>query len=175
MGFEETAALSDEIFDLVKGVDETIGQDFVDGLPEVFGRLKFGAVGRLKDEMDSLRDINLLTGMPTCLVKNENDLLTSTSPGRFSKERESQAESDHIDGWDQVQLCASCLGVDESVDIQPQITSTLNEDRALTDRRPDSAHDGFGANTVLILSPKFDLILWMSLLDLLNLLGELIF
>jgi hypothetical protein len=65
--------------------------------------------------------------------------------------------------------------MDESIDVEPLIASMLKNKRSFSLLGPDSANDGFGPHTLLILRPELNGLLGVLLLDLSDDLRELIF
>ena len=46
--------LGDSLFEIFERLEESVDEGLVEELPEMLGRLQFGAVRRLKDEVDAV-------------------------------------------------------------------------------------------------------------------------
>lgn len=55
-------------------VEPSIGQRLVGERPEMLGRLQFWRVGRQKEQMNALRDGDLLAGVPAGTVEHQQDV-----------------------------------------------------------------------------------------------------
>jgi hypothetical protein len=51
---EGDAALTDNFFEVLDGLEVSVDQGLVDELPKVLGRLQFGTMRRLKHEPDAI-------------------------------------------------------------------------------------------------------------------------
>jgi hypothetical protein len=85
-------------FKVVKVGEMPISNPFIGEGPESFCWLKLRRIGRKKNEMDPLGNANVLTDMPTSLIKHKNDVLVRTSSHGTGKMLQSQGEDLLISG-----------------------------------------------------------------------------
>ena len=133
---EGDAAIANRLVEVLDGLETTIGERFVDEHPKMLGRLQFGAVGGLKDEVNSIGDSQVLRAMPAGIVELQHDTLVGSGADQLGKVGENEFEHLLADGVGDVPHRLASLGLDEPCHIKPFETMMTERDRPLADRRP---------------------------------------
>jgi len=82
---EGDAAFADDLVEAVDGLEVCVGERFIDELPEVLGRLQFGAVRRLEHEADAIGQAQVLRAVPTRLVELDHRALLVADADRLGE------------------------------------------------------------------------------------------
>jgi hypothetical protein len=69
---EGDAAIANRLVEVLDGLETAIGERLVNEHPKMLGRLQFGAVGGLKDEVNSIGDSQVLRALPAEAGKKES-------------------------------------------------------------------------------------------------------
>jgi hypothetical protein len=72
---EGCATLADGVVESVEAFEIDVDERLVDIFPEMLGRLKLGAMGRLKDETDAIGNSQVFGSMPAGVVELKHDAL----------------------------------------------------------------------------------------------------
>lgn len=150
---QRTAALGQNVFELVEVGDELVGECFVDERPEPLGGLKLGAVGRLEDKLDALGDDEFGAGVPPRLIQHQQDLFVRPRTDATRKILQDHLEGCCVDAGDEKELHTSTLGMHKTIDVHPFVAAILENVRSLTARCPDTAEDRLEPHALLVLSP----------------------
>jgi len=134
------------------GVDERL----VDKLPKMLGRLKLGAMGRLKDETKAVGNSQVFGSMPAGVVELKHDALCGAGPDRFGEVGENEREHLFGDRVGEAPHSSTRFGLDKARHIEPFEPMMAEGDRPLADRRPDSARDRLQAKAMFVHRPELD-------------------
>ena len=85
---------------------------------------------------------------------------------------EGQRKGLSIDGRHEQPTGLSTLGLDKAIQVPPLVARSDHRPDSAAFPCPDATQDGFEADAVFILTPQFNLSLWIRLLQLLDLLWE---
>jgi len=77
---EGDAAIANRLVEVLDGLETAIGERLVNEHPKMLGRLQFGAVGGLKDEVNSIGDSQVLRALPAEAGKKNQWTTASTKP-----------------------------------------------------------------------------------------------
>lgn len=122
--------------------------------------------------MESFRNAERLTGMPSSPVEHQQDLFLFTGSYGLSEVLQGQCKDLHVDGGQEQPLRLSGGWVDKGIDVEP-LVALLNDSRwTLAVEHPDPTEDGLESDAMLIGAPEFDRSLWSSLLHLVESFGE---
>jgi hypothetical protein len=150
------ASLSEDLIEIVDGVEVLVGERLIDERPQVLGGLEFGAVGRLVDQPDAIGDGEIFWPVPAGIVELENDDALAPSAGLAGEELEQLREEGFVDAVRQVPDGLAARRGDEGGDVKPIVAMMAERDGPLADRRPYPAVDRLQAEPVLVRRPNFD-------------------
>ena len=85
----------------------------------MFGRLKFGRVGRQEEKLDTIGGFQIGFAMPTGVVQDENDDAITTRPGLLGESRQQGFEERLRDAVGNVPEAFAGRGRDEGRDVEP--------------------------------------------------------
>lgn len=137
-------------------VEPPIGQRFIGERPEALSRLQFGRIGRQKEEMDALRDTDLLAGVPAGAIEHQQDVLLRSRSNLPRKRGQHLSKERGRHRGEQPPDRLAGRGTDEATDIEPLVSLPDGSDGTLPDRCPDPTDQRQEANTMLIGGPEFD-------------------
>jgi len=153
---EGGATLADGVVESIKAVEIGVDERLVDKLPKMLGRLKLGAMGRLKDETKAVGNSQVFGSMPAGVVELKHDALCGAGPDRFGEVGENEREHLFGDRVGEAPHSSTRFGLDKARHIEPFEPMMAEGDRPLADRRPDSARDRLQAKAMFVHRPELD-------------------
>ena len=79
------AAVANRLIETFDGVEATVGKRFVDKRPKMLGRLQFGTVSGLEDEMNAIGHAHIVGAVPTGPVELQHDALFAPAATDLAK------------------------------------------------------------------------------------------
>ena len=125
--------------------------------PEMFGGLELGRIGWEEVEIDVIGHPQTQTGMPSCAIEDQDDLLLRSCSCLARERSELRLEERNIHARREVEQGAAGGRMDEADEIAPFVAVLDRGDGALSLGCPDPAQDGLQANPMLVHRPQFDL------------------
>ena len=150
------AALADNLFEVLDGLEISVDQRLVDELPKVFRRLQFGTIRRLKHEPDAIRYSQVFWPMPSGAIELKDNPLVCASGRRFGKVQKNGLEQLLAHRVRDVPHRIACGRFDEAPDIEPFVTVMSKRNWALTSGRPDASQDRLQTDPMLVHRPDLD-------------------
>ena len=150
------AAIGDDGLEGFEVGDVFVDDGFVDDLPEMFGGLKLGGVGRKEQQSDSVGDHEVALAMPTGVVEDEDDDSVFAGAGFIGEGAQQRLEERLRDAVGDIPEAFAGRGRNESGDVEPFEAMMTGGDRARADRRPNPAHDRLQAEPMFVGREGFD-------------------
>ena len=119
-----------------------------------------------------LRNHQVTTLVPACLIHHQKQVLVWPDPLLFGEGGQGQRKGFSIDGRHEQPTAFSTRGFDKAIQVHPLIALSDHCPDAAAFACPDAAQDRFETNAVFILTPQFNLSLWILLSQVLDLLWE---
>ena len=94
---EAPAPLNHEVLDLAEGLDQSVGQGLPQQWPQLLGWLQLWRLGRQEERRDPLRPDDV-TGVKSCLVDHEDDVLPGSRADSAGKLAQRFVEAPDVDG-----------------------------------------------------------------------------
>ena len=89
---QHDAALDLSLFELIKGVEYLIGHALIGERQQALAGLQLWSVGRQKQQVDALRNYELMTAMPARLVEHQQHALRRSCADRQGEEGKRNGE-----------------------------------------------------------------------------------
>lgn len=172
MRLKPTAPLGLDLFQLIQGGEDPIGQRLVGKRPEPLGGLHLGGIRWQEHQVDAFRKPQLSTAVPACTIKNQHDWFVWSCSHLFGKHGQGAGEDLDVDRGQQQPAGLPALRMHKSVDIHPLVVRSNWRGNRRPFERPDPSQDRFEANAMLIHRPHFDARLRIRLLHGGDLLGQ---
>ena len=119
---EFDAAVADDPFEFLDGLEMGIDDGLIDVLPEMLGGLQLGAMRRLIREPDTVRHGQVLRAMPARAIDLKDDALVLACTRRFGEIGKDRLEHLFANGVGDVPHRASAGGFHKTPDVKPLIT-----------------------------------------------------
>lgn len=150
----ETAVGLDR-FQRLESFEALIGQRLIGERPEMFGRLQFRGIRREKEEVDALRHLDLVSGMPPCAIEHHDDPLGPPGANVAGKGCQHPGKERCRHGRQEPPLGLARGGADEATEIEPLVALLDGSDRPLSDGCPHPADEGEQADAMFVGGPQF--------------------
>lgn len=134
-----------------------MGNALVGEWPEPFAGLHLWRIRWQKDQVESFRNDQVRSAMPSCLIKYQDHLFARTDTHRTGKMGESNTHDRDLDRWEQHPFGLACLRVDKAVDVHPPITRLDSHPRTAVLAHPNPPEQGLETNTMFVKGPQFNL------------------
>jgi len=122
--------------------------------------------------MQAFGNLESRTGVPTCLIEDQENLLVWPSSLVLGESGQRQRKGRGIDGRHEQPTGLSALGLHKPIEIHPLIARSDHGPYSGPLARPDAAQNWFEADAVLILAPQFKAGFWIGLMQPCDLLWE---
>jgi hypothetical protein len=172
MSLEPTAALGLDLFKLVERAEDPIGERLIGERPQTFGWLQLRRMRWQKEQMQSFGNHKITAFVPACLIENEKDVLVWPSPLLLDEGSKSKRKGRCVDGRHEQPGSLSALWLHKTVEVHPLIARSDQRPDPASFPRPGATQDRFEANAMFILTPQFNLSVWIRLMLFLDLLWE---
>jgi hypothetical protein len=135
---------------VIEGAERAIGNALVGERPQPLAGLQLGRIGWQEEQLNTIGDHKVGTGMPTRLIEHQQYPLGGTCSDRTSKVRQGNREHLGIHGGQQEPLGRTRSRMDETVDVEPLEAMLYRDTRPRAFAYPDTTHDRFEADPMLI-------------------------
>ncbi len=122
--------------------------------------------------MQSFGNHQIPAFVPACLIENQKDALVWPNPLLFGEGSKSKRKGGSVDGRHEQPGCLATLRLDKPIQVHPLIARPHNRWEATSFACPNPSQDGFESDPVLVLTPEVNPGFWVSLADLVDLLGQ---
>ena len=153
---EDTAALGEDLIEVIEGFEVLIGKGLVRQWPQAFGGLDFGRIGRQEHQLHPVRDVQVLGDVPAGPVQDQDDVLVRAGPDLGGERCQERIEEGGVDAVGDEPDDLAGRRPDEAVQVEPLEPVVAVGDRAAAARRPDLAPDRLQPEAVFIERPDLD-------------------
>lgn len=153
---QTSAAFIDDGLKVGKVVEVPVDEGLVDEFPETFGGLEFGTVGRQMDEPYAVGNDEARLGVPSGVVKNEEDGAMRSRAGLLGEGVEKALEERLGDAIGDIPDRLAGGGRDKCGHIEPFKAVMAEGDGTLPFRRPDAAQDRLQSDPMFVGGKDFD-------------------
>lgn len=172
MSLKPATTFSLDLFQLIKGVEDSIGKRLIGEGPQPLRRLKFWRMGWQKEQMESFRNLKLGTCVPACPIHDQKNVLVWPHLLFLREGRQRERKSGDRDGGHEEPTGRATLWLYKAIEIHPAIARSHHRPNSAPFASPDATQDGFETDTVFVLTPQFNPGFWISLAQLLDLLRQ---
>lgn len=120
---------------------------------------KFGCIRWEWEQEDIGRDSEFLAHMPSCLVEQKHNNLTTLGINSSTELFQSDLHQGDVDAGQDQEFALPRLRLNENIGVEPFITAALSNHRTLALKRPEALQYRLQAKTPFILYPKTNLLL----------------
>ena len=153
---ESCASFSNDVVEFLDRRDVLVDDGFVDERPQRFGRLKFGRIGRQKDEADAIGHVQARLSMPAGVVENEHDGSVDTGSSLSREGFEQRGEEWLRHAVVHIPKSLAARRRDEGRHVKPIEAMMARRDRALADGRPDAPRHRLQTEPVFVAGEDLD-------------------
>jgi hypothetical protein len=159
---EPAAALVQDVFQLVHGLDGAIGNGLAKEGPESLRWLELGGIGREEQQTEALGKSEVLAHVPAGPIDHQQDPLVRTQPQALGEQLECDLEDGRVDRRQEQPEHLACGRSHEAEDIEPLVATATQRNRTLTTQGPDATDNGNQPEPRLVLGPELDFCLGVS-------------
>lgn len=153
---QDTAALPENLIKVTQCLEILIGQWLVGQRPQMLCRLNFRRVRGQEHQLYAFRNLQVIGDMPSCAIKDQDNMLARTSADLTGKGCENGTEQCRVDAVHDIPHHLAGRRTDKAVHMKPLEPMVAMGDGTAAARGPDRPKDRLQSDSVLIERPDFD-------------------